>query len=778
MFCPHCGTELPDGSKFCTSCGTNLETASAKPEQTPSPAPAADSAPAPAPEPAPAPAPAAPAGPGAAASKKVNMKMPKFLAAGIVVLVLIVAALIFSSMSGSANAIRFAYLSGGELRLSKNADANKSLTFANSNNTMLSQDFVQFSADGKYVYFFTKYDSDNQTGTLCRAQVSKLKDGADKNTKVIQTIDTYVDITSLTLTANGAVYQNGDGDLYSYDGKESTRLAREVDWYRCGEGEDTRLIYATVGGADGSALYGVDLAAPADPVKVATNYAYIVDAQNFDNVLYTKPDDNYQYVLYSGGFGKESEKIGNIGRYYTVGDTTYYLVENGSKAVMYDYLQDKNAEADAALSEPDMENYVIPSYYYNRIPSDANSADYPALYTSTSIALDALQYGFGYRDMQDGSELTWSDDSENDPFAEALGAFVEKYQSTEDEDGAIPVTDEIVSELQHLAEVSPNESDTWLGFCLDKIESGTTYDYDAYSADEDAYNQAENRIQMREQAKDEENALKLYTLYSLTDGAATVVADNVFGFAEAGGAIVYNTTDTIALNKDLADVYSLGALNQLFTTEEGNMRLCMAPGLAAPITLTDEVSEKLASTSSSWMEFYVVGSEFGALDRNDSTFEVAAITDNTLGAFSVVAEDVSSVLTDIPAGKYYYTAGAYESGDLKYGELYQYQQGTSTRLVGDAILDGRSIQLFEDGSLLCYTDCRDSRYYELTSITAGGESTLVGQDVTQYVRVDDKNVLYITDSGLYKYDGKKSRLLLNDVDYLWYPTPVEAVHTF
>lgn len=766
MFCPHCGTQLPDGSKFCASCGANLETAPAQPEQTASPAPEAKPAPAPA------------AATAVSTTKKVHMKMPKFLAAGIVILILIVVALIISSMSGSANAVQFAYLAGGELRLSKNADASKNLTFANSSNTMLSQNFVQFSADGKYVYFFTKYDSDNQTGTLCRAQISKLKDGADKNTKVIQTIDTYVDIATLNLTANGAVYQNGDGDLYSYDGKESTRLAREVDWYTCGEGEDTRLIYATVSGEDGSALYGVDLAAPADPVKLATNYAYIVDAQNFDNVLYTKPDDNYQYVLYSGGFSKESEKIGIIGSYYTVGETTYYLVDNGTKALMYDYLQDKNAEADAALSEPDMENYKIPSYFYNRISSDANSSDYPALYTSTSIDLDALQYGFGYRNMQDGKDLTWSEDSENDPFAEALAAFVEKYQSSEDEDGAIPVTDEIVGELQHLAEVSPNESDTWLGFCLDKIESGTTYDYDAYYAAEDAYEQAENRIQMREQVKDEANALKLYTLYSLTDGVATVVADNVFGFAEAGDAIVYNTTDTIALNKDLADVYSLGGLTQLFTSEAGNMAMCMAPGLTAPIVLTDEISEKLVATSSSWIQFYVAGSEFGVLDRDDAIFEVAAITDNTLGSLSVVAEDVRSVLTDIQAGKFYYTAGAYTSGDLQYGELYQYQQGTSTRLVGDAILNGWSIRLFEDGSLLCYTDCRDTRYYELTSISASGESTMVGQDVTQYVRTDDKNVLYVTDSGLYKYDGKKSRLLLNDVYYIWYPNPVEAVHTF
>ncbi|WP_455137241.1 zinc ribbon domain-containing protein [Thermophilibacter sp.] len=45
MFCPNCGAQVPDGSKFCTSCGSTLGAAA--------PAPA----PAPAPTPAPAPAP-------------------------------------------------------------------------------------------------------------------------------------------------------------------------------------------------------------------------------------------------------------------------------------------------------------------------------------------------------------------------------------------------------------------------------------------------------------------------------------------------------------------------------------------------------------------------------------------------------------------------------------------------------------------------------------------------------------------------------------------------
>lgn len=52
MFCPNCGTQLPDDAKFCGSCGTNLASMGAG---APSVVPAADPAPALTPNPAPAP---------------------------------------------------------------------------------------------------------------------------------------------------------------------------------------------------------------------------------------------------------------------------------------------------------------------------------------------------------------------------------------------------------------------------------------------------------------------------------------------------------------------------------------------------------------------------------------------------------------------------------------------------------------------------------------------------------------------------------------------------
>ena len=54
MFCPKCGSQLPDGSKFCGNCGSPLQDAPAKPAQPQQPqAPAQAAAPSPAPASAP-----------------------------------------------------------------------------------------------------------------------------------------------------------------------------------------------------------------------------------------------------------------------------------------------------------------------------------------------------------------------------------------------------------------------------------------------------------------------------------------------------------------------------------------------------------------------------------------------------------------------------------------------------------------------------------------------------------------------------------------------------
>ena len=42
MFCPHCGSQIADGSAFCPSCGANLNASTPTPNPAPNPAPSGE----------------------------------------------------------------------------------------------------------------------------------------------------------------------------------------------------------------------------------------------------------------------------------------------------------------------------------------------------------------------------------------------------------------------------------------------------------------------------------------------------------------------------------------------------------------------------------------------------------------------------------------------------------------------------------------------------------------------------------------------------------------
>ena len=42
MFCPHCGSQIADGSAFCPSCGANLNASTPSPNPAPNPAPSGE----------------------------------------------------------------------------------------------------------------------------------------------------------------------------------------------------------------------------------------------------------------------------------------------------------------------------------------------------------------------------------------------------------------------------------------------------------------------------------------------------------------------------------------------------------------------------------------------------------------------------------------------------------------------------------------------------------------------------------------------------------------
>ena len=754
MFCPNCGGKLPDGSKFCSMCGEKLVDAVAEVMEEP----AVDVVSEPTvPVAVPAPEFVQP-------KKKVNSKM----IIGIAVAVVVVIAAIFGmkalfSGAGSDNA--YAYVSDGKYELITNLKKDKTIEIASTKSDSPDGNLLAFSPDGKYLYYYTKYDSDNETGTLCRAEFGKLKEKTSKNDKYIEIIDTDVKISFRFLDDGSVTYQNDDNTLYYFNGEDPVQIAKEVsDYYTS---ESGKIVYETGNYSDGYTLYGVALNDVDNKIKLASNIEDVYSASDFDNIFYTKYEDDGNQTLYVVGFEKDAEKlVENVIGFNTIGDTEYFTAENGAKLNLYDFVEDPYAESDEDRPAPDPDNFSIPEYSYEMVyGDDLNESDFDELYTSCTEAL----YWFGEStwradSMIESLPLNWGDESD-EPVAirTATQQFIDEFADSANEDGYILVTDEVKAALKNINAAAKEEDWKWLWLCCKKYQSGTTIDQEKY---DEVYNEwyAENeRVKLRKELQDEENAFDIFTLYYCGNGKVNTVSDTVIDGEIFNGGVLYNTADMITEKVKIDELYSVYDVEDLFDFEyaaenyvllEDGSTCRMSAGAAETFAEADD-------DSSAWL--YFNGKEVFMCEE-DGTMSVATISGGVVGDFSIVSDD-AEILSTVD-DTLYYASGMYENNDNAYYDLYSYEKGTSTCLAKD-ILRGDLFKLYDDGVILAYTGHRSNSGFELTMFDGKGESTLIADDVTRYIRVDKSTLLYISDGDLYVYDGKEKNMVRTDVDDVW-----------
>jgi uncharacterized Zn finger protein (UPF0148 family) len=258
MNCPKCGAQLPDGAKFCGSCGARLT----EPTQTivarkPT-APVVQ-----APEEV-----AVQPDQGAAAAKK--SKLPLLIVA-IVAVVLAVLAVVFFVLPNLGGSSKNAYvaLQDGKYELLPSLSKTDTVEIASAKTDESDYESLStaFSPDGKYFYYISKLDG--SYGTLNRAEYGKLKDGSDKNDKYITTIATNVNL-GFSVLNNGVVYKNSDDKLYYYDGNQPTTLGKDVYSFRV-DTEKNRVMYYTADDNGDFTLYFVDLKKPDESTKLVSS---------------------------------------------------------------------------------------------------------------------------------------------------------------------------------------------------------------------------------------------------------------------------------------------------------------------------------------------------------------------------------------------------------------------------------------------------------------------------------------------------------------------------
>lgn len=795
MFCPKCGSKIPDGSKFCESCGENLTflISEANDEQAPAAAPvptpvastapaastataapvtpAAPTAPVTPVAPAASTAPAATAAPTAAPipnnvqpKKKGIGKMIILIAAAAVVVVgLSIAGLValFSS-SGSDNA--YAYLSDGKYKLITNINRGEAIEIASSKSDSTMSDMLAFSPDGKYIYYYTKYDSYTGTGSLCRAEYGRLQADSNKNEKYIEVVATNVSLGFRFLSDGSLTYKNGENTLYHFDGKEISQIAKNVSSYFVDE--NGRIVYTSGDSSDGINLYSVAISDMGSKNKLASNVAYVVSADDFDNILYTKRDDNGSETLYVVGFEKEVTKLGeNVNVLSVDNGKTYFTAEDGTTLSLYDFVDDAYADADAVIKEPTYDDFSIPRYSYEMVyGNDLSESDFDELYTSCTRSL----YWYGKStwwaySMEEALDRDWGEKST--AIHAATQRFIDRFGSTADENGYILVTDEVKAALKEIAKYSDDPEDewNWLWLCYNKYQSGTSTDYDAYNAASDKWYEARNRISMRETLQNKENDFAVHTLYCYENGALTTVSENVLNTSLYNGAVMYNTTDMISDTVKLENVSSTYDILQLFYIDIEDENHIVLTGNGSSCKMSSAAAETYAEAynngyASLWFTDNVV-----YLRENDGTLSSAATTGGVIENFKIVTDDADILSVD--GSTLYYASGSYRNNDVLYGDVYSYADGASTLLARDVVLN--NIRIYDDGVVMVYTGYRSYYGYELTMIDSKGEATFIADNVTQYIRVDNSTLLYISDGDLYSYNGKERTMVQSDVDWFW-----------
>lgn len=765
MFCPNCGTQLPDDSKFCSSCGGKL-TDVTTPVEVEVEQPQVD---------------AVPVQSGTEHAfvkpqKKFNIKKIAVVAiAAVVIIAAVVGIGKLLSSGGSKNA--YVYVSNNAYELITNLKEEGSIQIASSKSDYVMPDMVTFSPDGKYVYYYTKFDYYSETGTLCRAEYGKLKENSNKNDKYIEVIASNVQLDFQFTKDNNILYLNGEDTLYYFDGKETTQLAKNINGYAYDDSD--RIVYITGEYEEGYTLYGVTLSDLTNPVKLASNVYYIWNHADFDNILYVKEEDNYSQTLYVVGFDKEAEKLlENADPLTRVDGKSYILAENGTTLSLYDFVEDANAASDMGIVEPDEADFVIPEYTYKMIYEHeaAEEADFSELYTSCTKAL----YWFGEStwwtsSMENALDETWGDDTVK--IHTAVQKFIDKYASTADEYGYIRVTDEVKAALQEINNARSGEDVQewqWLWLCFDKYQSGTTLDYDAYYDAYDKWEAAEDRILLRERLKDPENDFPVSTLYCYENGVLTAVNETVLDTTMYGSGFMYNTTDMVADTVKLEDVDYLSEIYDLFEVDPLAENYVVNTTNGNVSRMSVRTAEMVAEAEATVGAELYVADKAVYMEDGSGLLSMATISNGVVGNFENISDDASVLSVD--GSVLYYISGAYENNDALYCDLYSCKNGETTLLARDVLYE--NIQLYEDGVIMAYTGYRSSSGYELSMINAKGEMTLIADSVDQYIRVDKSTLLYISDGDLYYYNGKEKTFVQYGVEWLWSQHAMVVEHNF
>lgn len=337
MYCEQCGAKNEDGTKFCTSCGANMNETGGDTQEND------------------------------IQQKPKSKVLKKIIAAAAVVVILAGAGIFGYSFisdkfsSGSGYEDHPIVYAKDDLIYMRSVNKKEAfpLTETDGYDDLYDDDYyykdddygftnelIQVSEDGKLI-FFADDISNGEYKLYYRNTKQKVPRGKNADEKGIRLAS---GVTNFKISPKGdlVIYRKGDR-LYISDLKDEKSVSNDVTTFNLSD-DGQKIIFRKSGGN----LYICGVNAKDSPEKIDSDIDSVVSASNEYKTIYYRKDDS----LYCKELGKDKVKvISDISGITRIGDTYFVTKENETEKKFKDLFDDDCAAKDAEMERPEYSDF-------------------------------------------------------------------------------------------------------------------------------------------------------------------------------------------------------------------------------------------------------------------------------------------------------------------------------------------------------------------------------------------------------------------------------------
>lgn len=583
---------------------------------------------------------------------------------------------------------------------------------------------ASFSEDGKYLYFYNRYDEGEYT--LNRVKLSKLKkDGS--NDKYIEEIAS--DVTSYSVSDAGVLYyMNEDSDLIEYKKGKERELESKVVAYKFSKNQSK--VYCRLKDGEQEELCVVNLSSGEsqkldDEIDGFSNFY-----ADEDMIVYYKNTKDSKIDVYTVK-GTEAPVCVVEDASFVLGvdeetGTIYYEEYNMEEKTLYDFVNDTAAKEDEGIKEPTVRDGL------------KEVKEKKALNACLSSYEDKKYRTGKAKDLQEYYDQLYYDDE-----ADLYYDYSNDYDKTYYYD--------------------------------DSAKKWYVYNEKTYQEKYKAFEKIADRIYLREDLKEMEYTISSSTVYSIVPGqdakeicagAKNAVLNSVNDmliYSKAGEGFAKKDIKEIKSVSDLYDYvdeqysqgtktyYRIGAGEEQIFDIEGYVSVANGEE-EGKLILSQYVPDKAKEKESDEDDEEVNYDESYVLNQGEYTLYYCEIAEGKVSKpESITDEAYASSAVWVDDALYYLAEADYDEGVIV--NLYKYQNGESQKILEEV---STAITVTEDGH---YVDSYD----DLILYNSKGEDEKIAKDVTDYSYLKNNRIVYVADKDLYVYDGKEEIRITKDV---------------